>query len=93
MSSHQAQASPRLDPMPVVPALATRVGHLLARCHFVTRDLADEVLGPLGIHVKQFTAMVILDTEGPVSQQALSGRIGCGPSTRTMQVRMLPSRT
>ncbi len=69
------------DPAPVAAALRGRIGHLLARLHFVSRDYADEVLAPLGLVIRQFVALTLLGAEGPLSQQALGDRIACDRTT------------
>jgi DNA-binding MarR family transcriptional regulator len=63
------------------PALADRVGHLLAATHFAMHDRANEILEPFGIQIKQFAALVIADADGPISQQALGESIGCDRTT------------
>ena len=74
-----------LPPLPefarVSPALAGRVGHVLARAHFLVRDYADEVLKPFDLAIRQFAALAILDGEGPISQQALGRRLVCDRTT------------
>jgi MarR family transcriptional regulator, lower aerobic nicotinate degradation pathway regulator len=63
------------------PALAERVGYLLAQVHIVARGLADEALGSLGVNIKQYGILTILRAEGPLSQQAVGVRIGCDRTT------------
>jgi MarR family transcriptional regulator, lower aerobic nicotinate degradation pathway regulator len=82
MSSVAASPIPELtEPTPVAPSLRGRVGHLLARAHFLARDYADEVLAPFGLVIRQFAALSILEAEGPISQQALGGRLVCDRTT------------
>ena len=82
MSSATTSPIPELDaPTPVAASLADRVGHLLARAHFMARDYADEVLAPFGLVIRQFAALSILDIEGPISQQALGERLVCDRTT------------
>jgi DNA-binding MarR family transcriptional regulator len=57
---------------PFPPALMERVGFLLTMARGGTLAICTEALSPLGLHVKQFGALLVLATEGPHSQQYLS---------------------
>jgi DNA-binding MarR family transcriptional regulator len=57
---------------PFPPVLMERVGFLLTMARGGTLAICTEALAPLGLHVKQFGALLVLDTEGPHSQQYLS---------------------
>jgi DNA-binding MarR family transcriptional regulator len=48
------------------------VGFLLTMARGGTLAICTEALSPLGLHVKQFGALLVLATEGPHSQQYLS---------------------
>ena len=63
------------------PALADRVGHLLAATHHEMHQRADEILEPFEIQIKQYAALAIADADGPISQQALGESIGCDRTT------------
>jgi DNA-binding MarR family transcriptional regulator len=68
--------------LPALPAaLANRIGYLLARAHLGMRAIADEALTPLGLDKKEYAALVLLASEGPLSQQALSVIQGCDRTT------------
>jgi DNA-binding MarR family transcriptional regulator len=75
----------------VPEALAGRVGFLLARAHWTARDLADEALAPLGLVVPQFGSLVIIESEGPLSQQELSRLQGCDRTTMVALIDGLES--
>lgn len=62
-------------------ALAGRVGFLLARAHLVSREKADIALAELGLSMKGYAALATLVSDGAVSQQTLSRRIGMDPAT------------
>lgn len=62
-------------------ALAGRIGFLLARAHLIAREKADAALATAGITMKAYAALATLVSDGPVSQQALSRRIGMDPAT------------
>jgi DNA-binding MarR family transcriptional regulator len=62
-------------------ALAGRVGFLLARAHLIARAKADAALGEVGLAMKAYAALATVISDGAVSQQALSRRIGMDPAT------------
>ena len=76
-----------LPPLPA--ALADRIGYLLARAHLGMRAIADEALTPLGLDKKEYAALVLLASEGPLSQQALSVIQGCDRTTMVAVVDKL----
>jgi DNA-binding MarR family transcriptional regulator len=62
-------------------ALAGRVGFLLARAHLIAREKADAALEQVGLTMKGYAALATLTSDGAVSQQTLSRRIGMDPAT------------
>jgi DNA-binding MarR family transcriptional regulator len=64
-----------IEPGDVPPPLADRTGFLISRTHFSTRDRANELLRPLGIVVRHFGLLSLIDAYGPSSQQALARRV------------------
>ena len=76
--------------LPALPAvLADRIGYLLAKAHLGMRAIADEALTPLGLDKKEYAALVLLASEGPLSQQALSVIQGCDRTTMVAVVDRL----
>lgn len=76
-----------------VPApLADRTVFLLGRAHFSSRDRANELLRPLGIVVRHFGLMSLLDEHGPSSQQALARRLSVSPTMITQIVDEVEAR-
>lgn len=63
------------------PALDQYLGPLLGRAHEAHRVLARDALAPLGLTPKGFGALVVLDAEGPLSQQRLAERQGIDRTT------------
>jgi DNA-binding MarR family transcriptional regulator len=63
------------------PALAERIGYLLARAHALFHDRAEDVLGPSGLGVKHFGCLSVVADEGPLSQQLLGERMGVDRTT------------
>lgn len=71
---------------PLPPALANRVGYLLAHNHFGIRDLAQEALEPIGLLDAECTpkhvgCLLVIADEGPLSQQALGELINVDRTT------------
>src|SRR5690349_2063904 len=62
-------------------ALAGRIGFLLARAHLIAREKADASLARVGLSMKGYAALATLVSDGAVSQQTLSRRIGMDPAT------------
>jgi DNA-binding MarR family transcriptional regulator len=62
-------------------ALAGRIGFLLARAHLIARSKADAALRSQGLSMKAYAALATMVSDGAVSQQALSRRIGMDPAT------------
>jgi DNA-binding MarR family transcriptional regulator len=76
--------------LPALPqALADRIGYLLAKAHLEMRAVADEALVPLGLDKKEYAALVLVASEGPLSQQALSVIQGCDRTTMVAVVDKL----
>jgi DNA-binding MarR family transcriptional regulator len=81
-----------IDPRDMPEPLADRTGFLLARAHFSSRDRANELLRPLGIVVRHFGLMTLLDAHGPSSQQALSQWLSVSPTMITQIVDEVEAR-
>jgi DNA-binding MarR family transcriptional regulator len=75
-----------IGPGDVPEPLADRTGFLLSRAHFSSRDRANELLRPLGIVVRHFGLLTLLDAHGPCSQQALAKRFRVSPTMVTQIV-------
>jgi DNA-binding MarR family transcriptional regulator len=81
-----------IDRRDVPPPLADRTGFLLSRAHFSNRDRANELLRPLGIVVRHFGLLSLLDAHGPSSQQALARRLSVSPTMITQIVDEVEAR-
>src|SRR5438105_13448372 len=62
-------------------ALSARIGFLLARAHVMAREEADRALAEVRLSMKGYAALATLVSDGPISQQRLSQRIGMDPAT------------
>jgi DNA-binding MarR family transcriptional regulator len=98
MTMASTPVPPATDPVTEVgdlpalpPALAERIGYLLARTHLGMRAIADEALTPLGLDKKEYASLVLIASEGPLSQQALSVIQGCDRTTMVAVVDKLES--
>lgn len=69
-------ATPAAGLTDLPPKLTERTGFLVARAHFMLRDLGTEALAPLGIEPRHVAALALLDDLGPVSQQRLAQELG-----------------
>jgi DNA-binding MarR family transcriptional regulator len=67
------------DPALLVSSLAGRTGYLVAHAHRRLRELAEGMLGPLGLHPRDFGALAALAESQPCSQNALAVRMGISP--------------
>lgn len=63
------------------PALAERIGYLVARTHWLFHERAEEVLAPSGLGIKHFGCLSVLADEGPLSQQLLGTRMDVDRTT------------
>ena len=88
-TSAPSTAPPRSARIP--DALAGRVGFLLARAHWVARDLANEALAPVGLQIPEYGSLVIIESEGPLSQQEVSALQGCDRTTMVALIDGLES--
>jgi DNA-binding MarR family transcriptional regulator len=80
----------QVDDLPSLPpALADRIGYLLAKTHLGMRTIADEALTPLGLDKKEYASLVLIASQGPLSQQALSVIQGCDRTTMVAVVDKL----
>lgn len=74
-------ADPRPDLPRVPPALADRIGFLLAKSHAVAHARGNEALAPLGLHIKEYAGLNVLNATGPLSQQELGEVLGVDRTT------------
>jgi DNA-binding MarR family transcriptional regulator len=61
--------------------LSARIGFLLAKAHQNALETTEAALEPLGLSRKAYAALATIVSEGPLSQQAISRRIGVDPAT------------
>ena len=69
------------SPAKLPPALAERFGFLLGKSHLRLAAAAERALDEPGLTMKHFGSLTVIATEGPLSQQRLSERIGLDRTT------------
>ncbi len=68
-------------PPGVHPALTRNTGYLLSRMgRYAAKRFADAI-SPTGLHPRMWGALNVLDSTGPISQQALGQTVGIDPSS------------
>jgi DNA-binding MarR family transcriptional regulator len=77
---------------PFPPALMERVGFLLAMAKGGAEAICMAALQPLGLHVRQYGLLLVLATEGPLSQGELAEWVRTDRSTMVDLVDDLEER-
>jgi DNA-binding MarR family transcriptional regulator len=66
----------------IPPVLRDRVGYLISRLHMASHAAANHAVERYGdFSIKHQACLRVIETEGPISQQALSARTGVDRST------------
>jgi DNA-binding MarR family transcriptional regulator len=73
-------------------SLVDRIGYLIPHAHRRMRELAEGMLGPLGLHPRDFGALSALSETHPCSQNALAARMGITPPAALSLVDELEAR-
>jgi DNA-binding MarR family transcriptional regulator len=85
-------AKPPAERPPLPPALMQRIGFLLAMAKGGAEQICMNALEPLGLHVRQYGLLVVLASEGPLSQQELADWIRTDRTTMVALVDALEER-
>jgi DNA-binding MarR family transcriptional regulator len=80
------------DQVLLAGSIADRTGYLIAHAHRRLRELAETMLGPLGLHPRDFGALSVLAECQPCSQNALAARMGITPPAALALVDELEAR-
>jgi DNA-binding MarR family transcriptional regulator len=72
---------PASAPLPLPSAVSDNVGYLLAKAHLAAREIGNEALEEVGLEVREFGSLAILEDEGTISQQRLSLLLRCDRTT------------
>ena len=70
-------------------SLSDRLGYLLGQAHLTHRSIAAPLLATLGLGVKEFGALAVVNDEGPLSQQRLGERLRVDRTTMVAVVDQL----
>jgi DNA-binding MarR family transcriptional regulator len=83
MSAQPETATPdvKQEGIPVPDQLANRIGFLVAKSHAVCHAMGNEALAPLGLHIKEYAVLNVLNATGAMSQQALGETLGVDRTT------------
>jgi MarR family transcriptional regulator, lower aerobic nicotinate degradation pathway regulator len=81
---------PERPPLP--PVLMDRIGFLLAMAKGGAEQVCMGALEPIGLHVRQYGLMLVLSTEGPLSQQELADWVRTDRTTMVAFVDGLEER-
>ena len=76
-----ATALVKQEGIPVPEQLADRIGFLVAKSHAVCHAMGNEALAPLGLHIKEYAVLNVLQSTGAMSQQALGETLGVDRTT------------
>jgi DNA-binding MarR family transcriptional regulator len=74
-------SAPDRAPLPLPNAVSDNVGYLLAKTHLVAREIGNAALEEVGLEVREFGSLAILEDEGTISQQRLSLLLRCDRTT------------
>jgi MarR family transcriptional regulator, lower aerobic nicotinate degradation pathway regulator len=91
LSVTPAPAAPAERP-PLPPALMDRVGFLLSMAKGGAESVCMGALEPIGLHPRQYGLMLVLATEGPLSQQELADWVRTDRTTMVALVDGLEER-
>jgi DNA-binding MarR family transcriptional regulator len=96
ITDSQSKASSRTASSGLAPALADRVGHLVARNHLAMRQRAEAALDELGLGTedidcapRHIACLKVIGEEGPLSQQALGRATGLDRTTMVAVIDFL----
>jgi len=63
------------------PELSRRLGYLLKRARLRLEDLHEDVMEPTGVNARELGILLLLDSQGPESQQQAAGQLGVDRTT------------
>ena len=86
------EADAKAERPPLPPALMERVGFLLAMAKGGAESICMSALAPTGLHVRQYGLLLVLATEGPLSQGELAEWVRTDRTTMVALVDDLEER-
>ena len=75
-----------------LPELADRLGYLLKHAQLRLTELTASALAPFGITGRQLAMLIAVDSQAPLSQQEVAGRLGVDRTTMVLLIDELESK-
>ncbi len=75
-----------------LPALAGRLGYLLKHAQLRLAELAGSAMAPFGITGRQCAVLIAIDSQAPLSQQEVAGRLGGDRTTMVLLIDELETK-
>ena len=75
-----------------LPELAGRLGYLLKHAQLRLAELTASAMAPFGITGRQLAVLIAVDSQAPLSQQEVAGRLGVDRTTMVLLIDELESK-
>jgi DNA-binding MarR family transcriptional regulator len=75
-----------------LPALAGRLGYLLKHAQLRLAELTGSALAPFEITGRQCAVLIAIDSQAPLSQQEVAGRLGVDRTTMVLLIDELENK-
>ena len=75
-----------------LPALAGRLGYLLKHAQLRLSELTGSAMAPFGITGRQCAVLIAIDSQAPLSQQEVAGRLGVDRTTMVLLIDELENK-
>jgi DNA-binding MarR family transcriptional regulator len=75
-----------------LPALAGRLGYLLKHAQLRLAELTGSAMAPFGITGRQCAVLIAIDSQAPLSQQEVAGRLGVDRTTMVLLIDELENK-
>jgi DNA-binding MarR family transcriptional regulator len=75
-----------------LPALAGRLGYLLKHAQLRLAELTASAMAPFGITGRQCAVLIAIDSQAPLSQQEVAGRLGVDRTTMVLLIDELENK-
>ena len=75
-----------------LPALASRLGYLLKHAQLRLAELTASAMAPFGITGRQLAVLIAIDSQAPLSQQEVAGRLRVDRTTMVLLIDELENK-
>lgn len=75
-----------------LPALASRLGYLLKHAQLRLAELTASAMAPFGVTGRQCAVLIAIDSQAPLSQQEVAGRLGVDRTTMVLLIDELEDK-